>query len=171
MLEQKIEIVFANEFTSHLILSSCLVLPLHYQNSFCGCIFCNTSNQYFQGSFRRPFDRITEYLLEKKISNHLLLLILNLFGNAKMMPQSSLTKVCKLSLSSCVTSSTLVLLQIKYLAITHFTLIFGSILIVSNNRVETRDHRPMKLQKRIKYTINYKHNLHSTIYAYIPKSL
>ena len=111
MLEQKIEIVFANEFTSHLILSSSLVLPLHYQNSFCGCIFCNTSNQYFQGSFRRPFDRITEYLLEKKISNHLLLLILNLFGNAKMMPQSSLTKVCKLSLSSCVTSSTLVLLQ------------------------------------------------------------
>ena len=113
MLEQKIEIVFANEFTSHLILSSSLVLPLHYQNSFCGCIFCNTSNQYFQGSFRRPFDRITEYLLEKKISNHLLLLILDLFGNAKMMLQSSLTKVCKLSLSSCVTSSTLVLLQKK----------------------------------------------------------
>ena len=112
LLEQKIEIVFANEFTSHLILlSGSLVLPLHYQNSFCGCIFCNTSNQYFQGSFRRPFDRITEYLLEKKISNHLLLLILDLFGYAKMMLQSSLTKVCKLSLSSCVTSSTLVLLQ------------------------------------------------------------
>ena len=67
LLEQKIEIVFANEFTSHLILlSGSLVLPLHYQNSFCGCIFCNTSNQYFQGSFRRPFDRITEYLLERK---------------------------------------------------------------------------------------------------------